>query len=87
MHYFHGKAANVMLEVHQLTLGKIMARLEEGFADASLQSMIDLTEEVEELNDTLPDKAPHTLRIKDIALAAYYQAAVKKHGPILANQL
>ena len=84
---FNTMASNVMLETHQNTLDNLQTTIAAGFATAELQSVIDLTSAVNDLNNTLPDSGTNKLRVSNIALASYCQSAAKKHGPIVTAQL
>ena len=52
---FATMASNVMLETHQNTLDTLQSKIQAGFASPELESVIELTSAVDDLNRTLPD--------------------------------
>ena len=84
---FADKNSKLQIEVHQVNLAKVQDLLKGGFAEPSITALIALQSEVDTLNETLPDTPAMKLRVPDITRAVLYQAAAKRHGPIIALSL
>ena len=63
---FTDKKNKLDVDSHQSTLSDLDALLNGGFAEPSLQAVIDLTTAVDDKNDTLPDSSTLRLRLQDV---------------------